>query len=370
MSEILKKFKISNLDSNAQGVSKIDGEIIFIPKTLPGEEGICEITAKKSKVSFANAKEIQKKSELRNKSECTHYSECGGCDYLHTSYEQELIYKTESLKDIFTRQHKIHLERDPIVHKCESRFSYRNRIQLHYDSKKNKIGFISNKKNIFQLEKCHLVNNEISAEVSRTIKDWKQIVKKNKPRGHIEIYAKDGELKTSVNQRYSSGGFSQVNSKMNDELHKSLLKYFNENNFEHVLDLFGGEGNITKNCNAEEIYVVDGTPHKFINLKRENQSYHEVDLYKNDAIERVKKITANTIDCLIFDPPRSGFKDIDQLAEYYTPEKILYVSCNPQTLGRDLGKIQNKYNLDSLHLYDFFPSTKHYETVAFLSLKS
>ncbi len=366
----IRPFVIETLDSNAQGVSKIDGEIIFIPKTLPGESGECEIVAKKGKVSFAKVVKLQSKSELRQNAKCSHYEICGGCDYLHTSYQHEIEFKKNSLIDIFKRQHKLEIPHKMYIHKADTREKYRNRVQLHYHKPSSTIGYISNQKKVFQLDHCMLAEDEIEAKIKELLfkENWKNLIKRGPSKGHIEVYnTPDGVIKTSTNQRYSSGGFSQVNHEMNEKLHLLLDDFFDNHNFQVVFDLFGGAGNITRNCQAEKIHVIDGSPSKIIKLKNPNQKYFQIDLYSKEAIAQLRNLESATSNCLVLDPPRSGFKEIAIVAERFSPEKILYVSCNPQTLARDLKALGDDYSLDELHLFDFFPSTKHYETVAILS---
>ena len=95
------------------------------------------------------------------------------------------------------------------------------------------------------------------------------------------------------------------------------------------------------------------------------------DLYDDQSLKNVKnKLQGLGVrpSVLVLDPPRSGLKNMDQWLEEFKPKPVAYVSCDPHTLVRDIMPLKN-YNLIELHLIDFFPSTFHFETVAFLERK-
>lgn len=366
-----KKFKIKHIDSLAQGFSSLDDELIFIPRTLPSEEGLCEITAKKGRVQFGKLISLEKSSPERITPACPHYEDCSGCDYLHTQYENEMKFKQDALKDIFLRQHRFANIPDIKIHEGPYREGYRNRIQLHYDKKKKVIGFKSYDHSIVPVNQCLVPNDDIQTKLKELYENnsWLELVKKEKPKGHIELYFKDRELNININKYYAAEGFSQVNEAMNDKLHELLSDYFSKNKSEEIVDLFGGAGNITKNATSERILVVDSTDKKFIKLQNDKQEYYQINLYHRNSLADLKKLEFKTGQTLVLDPPRSGLKNIDSFTQEINPNSILYVSCNPQTLARDLKKIEDQYLLEDLYLLDFFPGTKHFETVAIMNRK-
>ncbi len=363
------QFKVQSLDSLGQGVSKEEGKIVFIPKTLPGEEGIAEITASKKKVSFASLQNLTKISPDRIESDCPHYQKCGGCHYLHTNYENEIRLKKNAMLDIFERQHRIEISDKLTILNSESRFSYRNRVQLHYDTKIGKLGFKSQKDNeILEVPNCLLPDQQVKKEVSKLYKDqaWKQYAS-HKKQGHIEIYNKNGVTSIHANERYAFEGFSQVNKPMNDLLLAHIEEKFAQVNYQNkfILDLFGGNGNLTENCKFETL-VVDATPDKFIKLKSEFQTYKRIDLFDENSLSQLTPLIKCSPDLLMVDPPRSGFKDLLKYTDELKPKEIIYVSCNPQSLARDLRGVLENYKLESVFMLDFFPGTKHFESMVFL----
>jgi len=362
------QFKVQSLDSLGQGVSKENGEIVFIPKTLPGEEGIAKIISTKKKVSFATLQNLTKTSNLRQESECPHFGICGGCHYLHIDYVDEISFKKQSMLDIFERQHKLSVSDKLEILSSKDRFGYRNRVQLHYDIPSEKLGFRSQEtKEILEVPNCLLPDPEVKKKVSELYdaKAWKKVA--NKKQGHIEVYHRNDKVDLAVNERYAHSGFSQVNLPMNELMLSHINDRFSKISFENgfCLDLFGGSGNLTA-CTPVETLVVDATPEKFIKLKNKQQTYQKVDLFKSNSLNLLKKSITKAPDLLMVDPPRSGFKELELFTQEFNPKEIIYVSCNPQTLARDIKNLFGKYQLEKLFLIDFFPGTKHFESMVFL----
>lgn len=259
-----------------------------------------------------------------------------------------------------------------IVHPAENRLNYRNRIQLHYDLKKEKLGYLDpTTHEIIEVPHCMIGNQEITESLKNLYleKSWKKLVEKESQKGHIEIYLQKNKAQISINKPYSSGGFTQVNAQMNNILLGLIDKKIDElplgdNPF--ILDLFGGNGNLTHNFNKGRVVVVDSFPAKKENLTP-IQNFLQIDLFSSNFLEQIhSEIKIKNIDLLILDPPRSGFKGLEEISKTFSVKNILYVSCNPSTLARDLASIKENFKIKEVHLLDFFPSTYHFETLVLL----
>ena len=373
-------FKIDHLDPLGQGVSK-ENKIAFIEKTLPGEVGTAEVYRKAKGVVFGrllNPDKLEIKSQVRSKAECSHYYECRGCQFLHTEYNNEIVFKAESLKRMFTG---ILPESGKIkIHSAHERFGYRNRVQIHYDLETNSIGLISSfSGNLINAGECLLP----SESIKKVLKDlyandkWKENIDKeeNGKKGYIEVYQKQGETVPgiSVNKPYADGGFTQVNDKMGLVLTDLVTKMYNKyliGSREHlVLDIFGGNGNLSKDFINAHIKVYDRHSKNEISvtMQNENQQYISIDLYKKDPVYKIKSSLKGTKfsdpDLIIFDPPRAGVRFIDSYIKYLDAPYVFYISCDPATLKRDTIKMIDKYNIMEMHLIDLFPGTRHFETL-------
>ncbi|MCK5200912.1 MAG: class I SAM-dependent RNA methyltransferase [Spirochaetales bacterium] len=373
-------FKIDHLDPLGQGVSK-DEQIAFIEKTLPGEMGSAEVYRKAKGVIFGRLLHPDKlavKSQARTKPKCPHYYECRGCQYLHTDYNNEIIFKTGSLKRMFIRilPESVEIKGHP----ANERFGYRNRVQIHYDLQTNDFGLVSSfSEGLINAGECLLPSESIKNVLKNLyINDkWKDKINKegNDKKGYIEVYLKPGEIdpKISVNKPYAEGGFTQVNDEMGSVLTELVTemynKYLDNSNELLVLDIFGGNGNLSKDFKNAHIKVYDRHTKNNTSAKmlKENQQYVNIDLYRKDPLKQInaslKGAKPSQPDLIILDPPRAGVKFIDSYIKHLDAPYIFYISCDPATLKRDTRKITNKYKILEIHLIDLFPGTRHFETL-------
>jgi len=361
MKENTIKFKVERLDPLAQGVSKIDDRITFIPKTLPGEEGEAQITGKKKGVHFARLLNLSKSSSERVESACPHFTECSGCDYLHTTYEVELANKKQSFERLLSYSPFKNL---PIeCHGAPKRLGYRNRIQLHYDLKLKRLGFFKGRSNqIFEVPTCLVPLESIQNKLTSLYENqsWLELVPPNAPfKGHLEVYETLDGVQLVWNMPYASGGFSQVNKAMNDLALDLWNEFYLESaSVRTVFDVFGGSGNLSNKFENSKVTIFDNYCDE--SKLKSFQSFSKRDLFKDSTPPEEKA------DLLLFDPPRSGFKESITWIEACRPSYIGYQSCFPDTMIRDLKNLPNQYEATKIHLLDFFPSTRHYEAIIFL----
>ncbi len=378
MNKQLVRFIITDMDSLGQGVSRENG-ITFIEKVLPGESGTAVVYRKAKGVSFAAVREVSEASSLRIPSSCPEYLRCGGCQYLHTDYKTELHFKKKALgkltEGIFGDPDDI------VVHPAESRENYRNRVQLHYNIDKDEIGYVSKfSSSLVPAEECLLPSGAVRDKIRMLYRNgmWKTLVPPESPaEGTVEIYHRPGRGEAEIywNKPYAGGEFSQVNNEMNEVL-RSLVKEWHENEWAGkepvVLDVFGGDGNLTGAMESARTAVVDYMPGK--GRGRENTVFIGMDLYRKGAVRflynKLKRLSFPDPDVIVFDPPRKGIKDADLWMKLFKPDFILYISCNPATFRRDALSLVKRYTPDSLHLVDLFPGTRHFEIFSVFRKKS
>lgn len=357
-------FKIVSMDSLGQGVSKETDKITFIFKTLPGDEGQARVTSAKKGVQFCKLTQLEKPSPLRTEPECKHFNNCPSCHYLHTPYEQELLFKKESLKNMFYKTALPEIKVTPAVRRTH----YRNRMQLHYHKGKKLLGMLDAKdQTIAPIPDCLIGVEGILNEVKNLYQNqnWLKAAQHQPEQGHVEIYALDGQIKISWNQNYAHGGFTQVFNEMNQLLKAELNSWSKKDPSFELLDLFAGNGNLSENMNYSKRLCSDIYQNKI------SQDFFSQDLYAPEAVKNVKQKLSQIgmkPEILLVDPPRSGVKNLHEWVAELKPLKIIYVSCDPHTLVRDISSLID-YKISDLQLFDFFPSTFHFETVAFLEKK-
>lgn len=366
------QFTIDHLDPLGQGVSKRlnvkkQSIITFIPKTLPGEQGIADIIKSSKGVEFAELKTLSSISPQRIEPECPHYARCSGCDYQHVSYQDELSYKKSALLFLL-RSFGITEDAIELI-PAPQRFAYRNRAQLHYRHKY--LGMVdANADQILETPECLLVSPAIKKTMDHLYGD-KSWTSAHAGRGHIELYEKNGVVLTEWNQPYASGGFSQVNAAMNAKLRQWLQKRFVVEKFNTILDLFSGAGNLSHamvNSTSMQRIMVDAYGKNCDVL--DNDQFLILDLFADDALGQfVRRTKLKAVDLLLLDPPRRGFTALLAWNNLLKPEYIVYVSCNPATLARDLRLLteaNKKIRINNIVLLDMFPSTRHFETIVVL----
>jgi 23S rRNA (uracil1939-C5)-methyltransferase len=424
-----KKFKIDHLDPLGQGVYREDEEIYFIKKVLPEEIGTARIIKKsrgknKSKLNWGileNKDELIVSSPQRITSQCPHFQNCPGCHYLHTTYENELIIKSavwERLFKILERK-SIHIfnSNTPVKFsqvRAQERFFYRNRIQLHFDLGNKLLGLVDtsggDEKNlkILPIPNCQLPQYDVKEKLSELYENenWIKLIErelnneqeKSQKKGHIEIYSKNNigfkknndkfitsnlsdnsqeNIKVSINKSYAHGGFSQVHNYMNDKMREKVLELLKMRTQIKILDLFGGSGNLTWlygefNKKVGTI-VVDFNP-PLEEVLHPTQIFMQSNILHSDFIKKdMQKIkNQGPFSTLIVNPPRSGFQDLSQVLGIINPNLVIYISCNPHTLIRDLDLIssqfqhQNSLKLIEVVQFDMFPGSYHFETLVVL----
>jgi 23S rRNA (uracil1939-C5)-methyltransferase len=358
-------FKIKSIDSLGQGVSKETDKITFIPKTMIGDEGMAEILAERKGVAFGKAIEFSQRSSQRTESFCPHFNDCPSCHFLHIHYEDEISIKKDTFERLFRKSSIPSLE----ILRASRRSSYRNRIQLHYDLAQKKLGMLDAKTSlIMPVPECSIGLPVIQEEMKRLYQNEKWLLEapKSPNKGHVEIYWRNNEVKTSWNRPYAEGGFTQVFQEMNEELRQILQTWVTKIKPTDLLDLFAGNGNLSQGTPYSQRLCVDVYPH-FL-----GEEFLSQDLYHKSALVRVKKELKRRQmkpQLMLIDPPRSGIKDLELWLQEIQPQYLAYISCDPHTLARDLSPIKD-YSIERAFLIDFFPSTFHFETMLFLKRNS
>lgn len=359
------EFEIEHIDPLGQGVSKLGDKVTFIAGTLPGESGTAEVYKRAKGVQFARVTALSQSAENRVEPSCPHFSSCPGCQFLHTDYASELAYKKATLVRYLA---PLGVAEDDIeVVQAPRRDHYRNRMQLHYRHKY--IGLLDTVSNqVLEIPQCRIFRPELQNEFDRLYQgDWSA---EHSGHGHCEIYFRDGEVSIRWDDDYAHGGFSQVFEEMNAELQKRVQLLLETSAASTLLDLFSGAGNLSDQfaANGGERVLIDS--HVQLNSESSSNNYHQMDLYAEDTLANfARKVDYSGFDAVLLDPPRRGFGELDLWLKKFKPKHLLYVSCNPASLARDLRSLSPRFRIKSLQLLDLFPGTAHFETLLMLEIR-
>ena len=397
-------YKIDKLDNKGRGITYVDKKITFVSNALPGEEVDLKVIVEKKKYNEAIVTRYYKTSDKRIESKCPYYNECGGCDLLHMSYEDTIVFKKQKVKDIL---HKYaNLDLDIRFIKNEKLYNYRNKISLKVID--GKYGYYKEKSHeLIKIDNCLLAEdiiNDFIKDIDKLgIKNGEVIIRNNYNKELlININTKDiiGIDIDYLKNKYKIAGIVVNNKKYyNDDffiemINKKLFKvsynsFFQVNRYicsklfniiydrvsegDIVLDLYSGVGTLGINVakKVEKVYGIEIVENAVINASY-NTKINKVDnayYLLGDVGKTIGKIKDN-IDTIIVDPPRAG---LDKKTKEYIlnskAKKIIYVSCNPMTLARDIKDIDEIYIVREAIVLDMFPYSEHCESVCILEKK-
>ena len=396
--------KIERMDHKGRGIGYIDGKIIFIPNTLIGEEVKVNVTKEKKNYLEGEVIEFISKSKKRCNSKCPYFLECGGCNLLHLNYEDTILYKLDKIKSIL-KQNKINFT-DIKVIRNDQDFNYRNKIELKIVD--GKVGYFKKETHsLVEIDNCLLAKDAINRFIkdirylnlknaSLTIRcnhndellivintlddmliDTKYLVNNHKIVGIIfngKVMYGSSHFIDVINHnlfRVSYDAFFQVNPDVTSKMFELLDKYIPDANV--VLDLYAGVGTlgIVASRKAKKVYSVEIVENAIkdglVNAKM--NKIENIYFMLGDVAKVVDKIN-DKIDAVIVDPPRKGLDS--KTKEFLINMKaktIIYISCDPMTLARDLKELENYYEIKEFNIMDMFSYTYHIESMVVLNLK-
>lgn len=356
------EFEIDHIDPLGQGVSKSDGNITFINGTLPGERGVATVYKQAKGVRFARLLRLDKRAENRIEPACPHFDRCPGCQFLHATYASELAYKRATLERSLA---SFGVCGDDIeVVPAPRRLGYRNRVQLHY--RHRYIGMLDTVRNeVLEVPQCKIMRPELQAAFNRLYAGGWQ--REHAGHGHCELYYRSNEVSIAWDGDYAHGGFTQVYEEMNQELQERVNKQLAGLGTRCLLDLFAGNGNLSG------AFAAAGGKRVMVDSfagAADGGDFYQMDLYDDQALQNfVRRAGAAKFDTLLVDPPRRGFPGLDGWVKSVNPAYLVYVSCNPASLARDLHGLKKRFNLATVQLLDLFPATAHFETLVTLKMR-
>ncbi len=363
------EYLITKLDNIGRGITYVDNKITFVPFTLPNEVVELKLTKITKKYNEGEVTKFITKSENRIEVNCPYYMECGGCNIMHLKYSEQLNYKKEKVSEILEKYSNIKIKPDIIP--SDKVFNYRNKITLHY--KNNTLGLMKNKTNeVLKIDNCLLVMNEINDYIKNNKINNDIIIRENLNKEIITNNTSDTMIEEVNNMRFivDALSFFQVNHYICSKVFDLLNDNINE--CDVCLDLYSGVGTLSivasKKC--KKVYSIELNKNSHINAlknKELNKSYN-VDFIEGSVEKEIIKIV-DKVDLIITDPPRNGMDKITiNTINKLKPKKIIYISCNPITLARDLNLLTD-YELVTITLLDMFPNTHHVESFCVLKMK-
>ncbi|HZK54221.1 MAG TPA: 23S rRNA (uracil(1939)-C(5))-methyltransferase RlmD [Desulfosporosinus sp.] len=411
--------------SDGSGIGYMNGIATFVPGLLPGETGEVVVYEAKKKWQRARLLSIIKCSSERIEAPCSVFEGCGGCQLQHTNYEETLRWKQRWVEDALTRIGKVSVEVKPVIG-LPVPWRYRNKARLHREPT-GKLGYYKEKsKDLIHFSDCLLLSERMNRWIRLTEEFLKEGFEEIHTLTFSENIKKEGTLllegtpkkvlsaednpeffealfKEGVRSVWgtdSEGGLSlvwgeeafqqtildmtfdvsplsflQVNSIQTDVLYTHVLEEAALTGEEIVWDLYSGIGTlaIALSSKSQKVTGIEENPFAVedaIQNAVNNNAVGHVEFLKGKVESRMMKIEEQP-DVVVLDPPRAGMHPIvvQRLLEL-KPQRIIYVSCDPGTLARDISVLSlGGYKVESVQPVDMFPWTQHVETVVCLNIK-
>ena len=376
--------KITTLDAFGRGITRVNNKICFVDRALPTE--VCDIKIVKENKKYSEAEVINmlEESKYRIMPLCPYYEKCGGCHIMHYDRQSELIYKEEKVSDLINKIGKLNNIRIKDI-AYGNEFFYRNKLTLHVDN--NKIGLYQEKSHdIIEIDECLITNKTINEIVSKL----KEYLKKNKNdleeiiiritslnetmlvlKGDIDtnnfikefsnitsIYLNDNlihgnkyilETINDLSFEIYPKSFFQVNYEMMKYMYNKVIEFKKENKDLNVLDLYCGTGTIgmliSKYCKSVIGVEVNSEAITSANRCKDKNGINNISFYLGKVEDKIDMFS--NIDSIVVDPPRSGLdKHTISTILKLNPKSIIYISCDPATLARDLNLLKD----NNIHL--------------------
>jgi 23S rRNA (uracil1939-C5)-methyltransferase len=393
-----------------------DGRAIFVPFVLPLEIAEIAITGQKERFARGRMVRLLEVSADRITPPCPYFSICGGCHYQHLGYTQQIELKRDLVRDQLERIGKLTNLPEIQITPSPTPLGYRNQVQFHPTRSENAdapihLGFIcASSDEVLPIEKCLLIPDEMNELLSQIELESESGINRLAMRmdgdGEIMLVF-EGEsdeppelsIELPVSSTYLSpdgrslnlGGndalvyrvlgkeflvspesFFQVNLPVAEEMVGHVLSLVEGQEKLEILELYSGVGLFTRFLapHASQLTAIESAPSACFDFAGNLDEFEHISLYEG-AVETilpelVKQI--KPIDLVVLDPPRAGLNArARQALVDLAPQQIIYISCDPSTLARDLKYFSEAgYSLQSVHAFDMFPQTAHVETMTVL----
>ncbi len=430
VAEIISPLTVETMVNGGAGLARHQGQVVFISHAAVGDTVSCRVIKSKKNFLEAEIVEILEPAPVRQTPKCPVAGDCGGCQWQHLPYAEQLRWKESLFRESLHRQCNSDPDKILAIVPAPTEWNYRSRVQIkccHTDAGFT-TGFYRPKSHfVVSVDHCPIIAPELnnllvqvrnmfngtpyayhipqidlavddsgkcSIVVHYSDSDYLSLAeflssKKNAADVLIQTAAHeqlvniqgDGVLQISVDQpplalHYATSGFAQINLQQNRALVDTVLSLANLTGGEQILDLYCGMGNFSLPLarRAKHVIGIEESPLS-IKMARVNGQLNKianVEFYNRPAEGALTFfLRQQRIDLLVLDPPRSGAAaTMGELLE--TPVgKVVYVSCDPQTLARDLNLlITGGYELVSSQPFDMFPQTHHCESISLLRYRS
>lgn len=358
--------KIADIAFGGKGVGRQNGKAVFVPYVIDGETVSAEIVREKKHFAEAELVDVRESSPHRVTPPCPYFGRCGGCSYQHIDYAHQLAIKWRQVRDVLQRIGKLKdVPMRPII-PSPVPYAYRNRITVH--AQDGVIGFFRRDSHrLIDIERCPISMDEVNRALgelrAQRVRD-----------GHYTLRATSGPRI-----------FSQANDAVANAL-RDLIAQLIPPGQQLLIDAYCGAGYLAKGLLDKFEHVIGIDWDRFA-VEAAQQTATEKETYIAGDIEvELGQTMSGAFQAadlnrrrsgdrrsltLIVDPPALGLTaEVRRVILDAAPGTLLYVSCNPATLARDLNELQQGFTIESVTPLDMFPQTAEIEVAVHLRATS
>jgi tRNA/tmRNA/rRNA uracil-C5-methylase (TrmA/RlmC/RlmD family) len=345
-----------------------DEFVVFVPFVITGETVAVEVTDVKKNFARAKLLQVISPSPERVAPECRYFGVCGGCQYQHLAYPVQLRIKHKQISDLFERVGKISPEKIEPVLSCPSPYGYRNRIMIRSQwngpAKKLEIGYIRADNHFVEdIEECKIAEPALNEQI-------RQVRANPPPKGGIKVVLRV----QPENWEVPRDSFFQNNFFLLPKLVETVRNFLQTGGARHLIDLYCGVGFFgIEAADTVDSFVgveydklaVQAAQKNLTARKITNGSF--IAAQAEDVLPGLLKKYPAEKTAVLLDPPRKGcWPGLLKLLRETKPAQLIYVSCHPATMARDLNILCNDgvFDLTRVQPLDMFPQTQHVECVA------
>jgi tRNA/tmRNA/rRNA uracil-C5-methylase (TrmA/RlmC/RlmD family) len=348
--------------------STFDSFVVFVPFVLVGEVVEVEITEVKKNFARAKLLRVVQPSPERIVPACRHFGQCGGCQYQHVDYATQLRLKHKQIADLFQRIGGFEQARVAPVIPSPRPYGYRNRImirsQWNKPEQKLNIGFVRWDCGLVEdIEECKIAEPVLNEEIRR-------VRAHPPPKGGIKIVLRVSPENWDV----PPDSFFQNNFSLLPKLVETVRGFLRDSGARHLVDLYCGVGFFSiELADAVASFVGVEYDQRAIQAAQHNAAARKINNgeFIASAVEAVlpevlKRFSPEQT-AVLLDPPRKGcWPQTLQMLRESKPAQVVYVSCHPATMARDLNILcgNGVFDLARVQPLDMFPQTQHVECVA------
>jgi len=359
---------IRDIAFGGEGVARVGDFVVFVPFVAQDEIVEAEIMEVKKRFARARLLGVVKPSPARVQPACPYFGNCGGCQYQHLDYSAQVTLKRKQVCDLFQRLGGLDPALVAQLVPCPQPYGYRNRIMIRSQWDKFKqglnIGFIrADNRLVIDIDECKIAEPALNDQI-------KQVRTRPPPKGGLKVVLRISPDGWDV----PPDSFFQNNLFLLPRLVETVREQLRQSRSRHLLDVYCGVGFFSiQLADLVESFVAVEYDRPAVQAARRNAAARGLtngEFLAGRAEELLpgllKKLqpSASTI---VLDPPRKGCQpEIIELLRHAGPAQIIYVSCQPATMARDLKLLcaGNLFRVAQIVPLDMFPQTAHVECVA------